>query len=42
MQKSQKAKAIEYHEKFLNLWKDADSGIAEVEDARSRLAVLKE
>jgi len=35
------AKAIEHYEKFLSLWKDADAGIAEVEDARERLAGLK-
>jgi hypothetical protein len=29
-----KARAIEHYEKFLNLWKDADPGIAEVEDAK--------
>jgi hypothetical protein len=33
-QQGDRAKAIEHHEKFLSLWKDADSGIDEVEDAR--------
>ena len=35
------AKAIENYEKFLDLWKDADPGIAEVEDAKKRVAGLK-
>jgi tetratricopeptide (TPR) repeat protein len=35
------AKAIENYEKFLELWKDADPGIAEIEYARERLAGLK-
>jgi len=41
-QKGWKRKAIEHYEKFLSLWKDADPGIPEVEDARKRLAGLKE
>jgi serine/threonine protein kinase/predicted Zn-dependent protease len=40
-QKGWKAKAIEHYEKFLSLWKYADSGIAEVDDARERVGGLE-
>jgi len=36
-EKGLKEKASEYYEKFLALWKDADSGIPEVIDAKNRL-----
>ena len=39
--KGLKEKARENYEKFLELWKDADPGITEVEDARKKLAGLK-
>ncbi|NIM90161.1 MAG: protein kinase [Candidatus Aminicenantes bacterium] len=40
-QKGWKGKAIEHYEKFLSLWKEADPGIPEVDDAKNRLAALK-
>jgi len=41
IEKGNKTKAIEHYEKFLDLWKDADPGIPEVEDAKRRLAGLQ-
>jgi tetratricopeptide (TPR) repeat protein len=40
-EKGWKGKAIEHYEKFLDLWKDADVGMPEVEDAKKRMAGLK-
>jgi serine/threonine protein kinase len=35
-------KAIDHYEKFLEIWKDADPGFFEVEQARDRVAELKD
>ena len=40
-EKGWEGKAIEHYEKFLGLWKDADPGTSEVEEAKKRLAALQ-
>jgi serine/threonine protein kinase/tetratricopeptide (TPR) repeat protein len=40
-EKGWEGKAIDQYQKFLDIWKDADPGIAEVKDARERLTELK-
>jgi tetratricopeptide (TPR) repeat protein len=39
-QKGNKRKAGSNYRKFLDIWKDADPGITEVEDAKKRLSEL--
>jgi len=36
-----KSEAIEHYEKSLTPWRDADPSLAEVEDARAKLELLK-
>jgi serine/threonine protein kinase/Tfp pilus assembly protein PilF len=40
-QQGDTVRAIENYEKFLKLWKDADPGLPEVDDARSRLSKMR-
>jgi len=40
-QKGERAAAVEYYEKFLAIWKDADPDLPEPADAKTRLARLK-
>ncbi len=40
-QQGKTSKAVENYEKFLDLWRDADPGITEVDDAKARLTGLK-
>ncbi len=41
-QKGWKGKAIEHYERFLDLWKNADSALPEVADAHTRLIRLQD
>ena len=40
-QQGNTAKALENYQRFLDPWKNADPGIAEVEDARESVARLR-
>ena len=40
-EKGDAAKAVEQYEAFLELWKDADPGLLELQDAKRRLDTLR-
>jgi len=40
-EKGWKGKAMEHYEKFLDLWKDAEPGVSEIEEAKKRLLSLQ-
>jgi tetratricopeptide (TPR) repeat protein/tRNA A-37 threonylcarbamoyl transferase component Bud32 len=39
--KGETTKSLEYYRRFLDIWKDADPGLPDVEDAKKRLAELE-
>ena len=40
-EKGNNEKAIQYYQRFLDIWKDADAGLPEVTEAKKRLTKLK-
>jgi serine/threonine protein kinase/tetratricopeptide (TPR) repeat protein len=40
-QKGQPEKAVEYYQRFLNIWKEADEDLIPLQEAKDRLAALK-